>query len=617
MGKAQRSKNRKATEQLENPSAFVKSNNSGKATKIALSAIAAVLAVIMIILVITSSGILLRATNSYKSENFEIDGAMMQYLYNSQVMNFVNTYYQYIAIYAQIGQPLIDLSAPLDSQTISASAKNMFGIYEDGTWHDYFWQNTEKLAKRIIVLCESAKAEGVYDDLAKEAKDYVDSLMEGYETTAKESTSSLSAYIKILFGEGVNKKDVQEAETLQQIASLYYEDKYEAMKEKVYADKAGITKQYDDNKSKYLMADYVVASFEAKLKSNPTDADKEAFVKEVEELRAHAEAVSKLDSVEKINEYLANYWFDESYADAYTKAFTDAKLSDKAPKTDDAKYAEIKEKIKAFVIEKGLDKEYDNTASITIFTSTDYPDIFVTLNSLTKTLVATVKTGIEEIQVEGELHSDKTDRAKWLFSEDRKIGDISTFYGTSESSTDSFNKDTDKTYTVNVFYVTDPVHRDETATVEFGHILLTNSGEFNTEPKQKKKLIELKEQFEKAGTLTKEAFEALGKDVTEDSSVVYSDVCPYDMVDEINDWLFSEDRKAGDLEIIKTTYGLHLVFYVGNNAEAPAWHVKARADLLATSFENWYNELEKSYESSIEYNDKVGDKIVLGTAFVQ
>jgi hypothetical protein len=71
------------------------------------------------------------------------------------------------------------------------------------------------------------------------------------------------------------------------------------------------------------------------------------------------------------------------------------------------------------------------------------------------------------------MHAESTDFDKWLFAEDRKVGDIGTFYGTTDSKEDKFDASKDKAYVVNVIYVTEPVHRDETPTVEFGHILLT------------------------------------------------------------------------------------------------------------------------------------------------
>jgi hypothetical protein len=117
--------------------------------------------------------------------------------------------------------------------------------------------------------------------------------------------------------------------------------------------------------------------------------------------------------------------------------------------------------------------------------------------------------------------------------------------------------------------------------------------------------------------MNKEEFEKLAKDVTEDSEVVYDDVRPDDMVEEINDWLFDEARKAGDIEIIKTAnYGMHLVFYVDKNAEEPVWFINARTDLLNDTFEDWYEALEKKYEGSMKKNSKIGEKMNSASALL-
>ena len=607
MGKAQRSKNKKAASQLANPSAFVEKNNTGKGLKIAFAIIALVVVASLIATAVLSSGLLLRADYGYRSENFEIDGAMMQYLYHSQIYSFLETYYYYIYYYSLMGQQIVDFSRPLDTQKFNSTAQSLFGSF-DGTWFDFFWEKTEAQAKQIVVLCEAAKADGLYDGYKKEATETAKKSMEGYKEVAKTNFSSLSAYFEYLYGKGVKKGDVEDIEILQQIASLYYTDKYEETKDAVYANKDGIKKQYDDNKSKYLMADYVVASFSASLKTNATEDEKAEFLKKVEEAKAHAEAVSKLESVDAINKYLVEYWFEETYKTTFDEAFKKDKVAeDKIPK--DEEFNTIKEKIKAEVLEKAFDEEYDETKDSKLFDLIDYKDTYKTLNTIVTSFIKTSKTSIESVNIEGDMHAEATDFDKWLFAEDRKVGDIGTFYGTTDSKEDKFDASKDKTYVVNVIYVTEPVHRDETPSVEFGHILLTNDGEFKTEVAQKEKLIALKEAFEK-GDKTKEAFEALGKDVTEDSQVIYDDVLPDQMVEEMNDWLFDEARKAGDVEIIKTaSYGQHLVFYVGSNAEEPVWFINARADLLNDTFEDWYEALEKKYEGSIKINNKIGEKM--------
>ena len=610
MGKGQRSKNNKAAAQLGNPAAFAEKNN-GKNTglKIALSAIALVVVAVLLLSVIQSSGILLRADYGYKSENFEIDGAMMQYLYNTQVHNFVSTYYQYIYYYGLMGMKIVDFSKPLESQTFNDTAKSMFGSY-DGTWFDYFWDMAEASAKQILVLCEAAKAEGKFDAYEAEIKPTIDEMMDSYKETSKESFGSLNEYVEYLYGEGVKASDVRKIELLSQIATKYYSDKSVAFYDGLTDEQ--ITKYHNDNKSDYLKADYFTATFSAKLPANATDAQKEEFLADVEEAKKHAEEIGKLESVEDIEKYLVEYWFGESFTTTFNDTFTKNKIAtDKIPTGE--KLEEIKAKIKEIVLEKALADEYNKDTDKVFFTNTDYPTINLTLDTITVTLITTIRTNLEKANVEKAAYGESSDREKWMFKDGRQAGDFGTFYGTSEKETNEFDATKDKEFYVSVYRMVKPAYVIETPSVEFGHILLTTNGEYKTEDKIKEKLIAVKDAFTK-GEINKENFEKLAEGLTEDSEVFYDEVCPDDMVSEINDWIFSADRKAGDVEIIKSeSYGYHLTYYIGQGREV--WFVESKSDLHVETVDNWYKDLEKTYEGSIDTKDisgKISEAVSFG-----
>ena len=44
---------------------------------------------------------------------------------------------------------------------------------------------------------------------------------------------------------------------------------------------------------------------------------------------------------------------------------------------------------------------------------------------------------------------------------------------------------------------------------------------------------------------------------------LYENVAPGQMVDAFNDWIFDSSRKAGDVGVVATTYGCHLIYFVG------------------------------------------------------
>ena len=72
----------------------------------------------------------------------------------------------------------------------------------------------------------------------------------------------------------------------------------------------------------------------------------------------------------------------------------------------------------------------------------------------------------------------------------------------------------------------------------------------------------------KNGDATEDSFAELAGSHTQDpgsqnTGGLYEDVFPGQMVPEFNDWCFAEDRQVGDTGIVKTSYGYHIMFFVG------------------------------------------------------
>ena len=149
------------------------------------------------------------------------------------------------------------------------------------------------------------------------------------------------------------------------------------------------------------------------------------------------------------------------------------------------------------------------------------------------------------------------------------------------------------------------MQRDETNTRNVGHILFTNSV-YENDTATEAKAQEIMAQF-KAGAMTKDAFEALAKEYTEDSGVFYENVFPGQMVSEFEDWLFDAERKEGDVDIVKTQYGYHLMYYMGENADSPAWKTTAKNGIVNEKVEAWYEQAAEKYAVAVDQSavDKV------------
>ncbi len=105
---------------------------------------------------------------------------------------------------------------------------------------------------------------------------------------------------------------------------------------------------------------------------------------------------------------------------------------------------------------------------------------------------------------------------------------------------------------------------------------------------------------------TEEKFSALAIDKTMDpgsaeTGGLYEEVAPGDMVTEFNDWCFDAARRIGDHGIVKTTYGYHIMYYVGQT-ETRAWYDAAAEKLLYDDLQTFMDACQKEYPLLVDYS---------------
>lgn len=94
-----------------------------------------------------------------------------------------------------------------------------------------------------------------------------------------------------------------------------------------------------------------------------------------------------------------------------------------------------------------------------------------------------------------------------------------------------------------------------------------------------------------AGDRTEESFAALAMEHSEDNALdggLYTEVCKHEMDEGFEKFCFEEGRQPGDTGIVKTEYGYHVMYFVGENREA--WHVKAEEKMSAEHFDSFFAE---------------------------
>ncbi len=202
-------------------------------------------------------------------------------------------------------------------------------------------------------------------------------------------------------------------------------------------------------------------------------------------------------------------------------------------------------------------------------------------------LTAAVSSATESALYKKYAYEVTSAAGKWVFDLSRKAFDTTIV-------------ENEGSYTV--FMLIKPAYRDETVSKNVRHIL------FSAEKyggKDESALSEATKVYKtwREGEKTEDSFAALVQEYTADSGSkykggLYEDVQEGDMVTEFNDWVFDSARKPGDTGIVKTNYGYHLMYFVGDGD--PAWKISAESVLRKTDLDNALNELIKKYEVDID-----------------
>lgn len=155
------------------------------------------------------------------------------------------------------------------------------------------------------------------------------------------------------------------------------------------------------------------------------------------------------------------------------------------------------------------------------------------------------------------------DTAKWLFDSSTKVG-----------SKKLFSDEENGKYIV-VLALSKP-HQEQTVTAR--HILFQtkdqNSGNDLSEEEIAKKKTQAEDVLKKfnEGDKAEDSFAALANEYNEDTGSssnggLYEHIYPGQMVTEFNDWVFDANRKAGDVELVETDYGYHIIYFVAKDGK--------------------------------------------------
>ena len=185
--------------------------------------------------------------------------------------------------------------------------------------------------------------------------------------------------------------------------------------------------------------------------------------------------------------------------------------------------------------------------------------------------------------------------ADWLFDASRTFGDVNVVEAGSNYYVLMFQERTNPSYElVNVRHIL----------VKPGDAASSDSSSDSTDATNKEwdlcrqEAEALLDEW-KNGDATEDSFAALATEKTEDtaskeSGGLYTNVYKGQMLKAFNDWCFDEARQPGDTGIVKTQYGYHIMYFVGDAGED---FLSYRADsLLRTQkYNDWETALTENY----------------------
>ena len=222
-----------------------------------------------------NSGAAQRAQVVMKTDNFEVNGSMMSYLIFSQYANYLNSYGDYISYMG------LDPQKPLREQYTTDADNNSI------TWFQYFTDAAKDSVENLLVLCESAKDNGV---------ELTDAEKKAVAERAKVSYTNVGQYAV-----GVNKQDVVDCMELSLLAAKYQLSVENGLMPTVEQ----IDEYYTKNPLKVLKADYYSYSFTYEEPAEGETLAEEKVSKD--EAKALADDLATAANVEEFKTKLKTY----------------------------------------------------------------------------------------------------------------------------------------------------------------------------------------------------------------------------------------------------------------------------------------------------------------------
>lgn len=571
----------------KNAKKSISADSSAKAAKVI--AVVLVLALVGGIcgMIVNLTGVVDRSRTAFYVGDVKVSQPEYSYYYSS--------IYQMYAQYAAYGYVDLDTSTTPDKQEYSGSLGEIEGFPEDQTpmWTDFFEYNAKQRIQYTKACVKEAEKLGL--KLSDEQLASIDSNISEMEESAKANNYSLSSYLRASIGKGMTvgiyKKILEE----QQICELVQDNKSDELAAG-YTDKQ-VAKEYKKNTVNYATVSfrsYVIKAETVKDEEadteKATDETMAAAKKVADKLAADAkDEASFKDSVALIESANDNKDYKEFLTDDSLTLQSDVNYETVSGSVSDEDFldwlfSEKTEKNATYVLENA-DTGY--TVYLMVAPSHKAPDsdIYDVRHILVKF-------------PEEEETADTADEAEEAAEEETTAADGET------TEAETTKEETTAAPEVKVETLDTSKYSDVTID------LAVNADTAKDKATYKKAQDILKEYLD--GDKTASSFAKLAQEYTEDSNGadggLYSDVPRGQMVSEFEGWCLKDGRKEGDVGIVETTYGYHIMYFVKRDVKT--WDDDVREALASADLDTYIDELVKADDVKV---DQVNDKAIAST----
>ena len=500
-----------------------KSPHAGSKQKKDKSLLLATIALVLVILFVVGTLVGSLIVNSGILERSKVSVKTEHFSVTNPMLAVMtrNMYNSYVQQYGEyISYMGLDTGKKLSEQTNTETN-------EDGTnktWLETLRASAVENAKQILVWCEAAREAGF--SLTDKNKEEIDEVINQFKTYAQQNGMDLKTYLTNFYGETVAEGDLRKVLEYSYIAQYFQMD----CQDKLTYSEEDLNAYADEHNKEITEADYYSYAFSSTLAEDATDDEKN---EEKEANKAAADALA---------------------------ANTDLESFEAA--------------LKVTVTEKATKEVADEEATAAEKANTEETASAETTEEKTteEKITEKVDSAMTSAKSSGSAYTEGNAVSEWVFGDGRKDNETTVL------------DDGNGTYTV-VYLIKAP-HRDDSNTKNVRHILLTTST-YGSEEAADEKAQAILDEFN-AGDKTEESFAALADEYTEDQGSaskggLYENVEKGKMVAAFNDWLFDESRKPGDTGTVKSDYGVHVMYFVGEGL--PVWMAKAEGLKKAEDFQ--------------------------------